>query len=64
MVFGLGAVGLMAVMAAAQVPAYLEMWRRGVLDLLHSDTRPLADINESLDALAEGRVVRRIFTLR
>jgi alcohol dehydrogenase len=51
---------------ARDIPAYLEMWRRGVLpvELLHSDTRPLADINESLDALAEGRVVRRIFTLR
>ena len=48
------------------IPAYLDLWRRGVLpvELLHSDTRPLADINESLDALAEGRVVRRIFTLR
>ncbi len=48
------------------IPAYLDMWRRGVLpvELLHSDTRPLTDINESLDALAEGRVVRRIFTLR
>lgn len=47
------------------IPVYLDLWRRGLLpvELLHTDTRPLADINESLDALAEGRVVRRIFTL-
>ncbi|WP_199278109.1 alcohol dehydrogenase catalytic domain-containing protein [Arthrobacter sp. CAN_A2] len=46
--------------------AYLELWRQGRLpvELLHTDTRPLEDLNESLDALAEGRVVRRIFTLR
>lgn len=47
------------------IPVYLDLWRRGLLpvELLHTDTRPLADLNESLDALAEGRVVRRIFTL-
>ncbi|WP_434995113.1 alcohol dehydrogenase catalytic domain-containing protein [Arthrobacter sp. Ld5] len=47
------------------IPAYLDLWRQGRLpvELLHSDTRPLEDLNESLDALAEGRVVRRIFTL-
>lgn len=47
------------------IPAYLELWRQGRLpvELLHTDTRPLEDLNESLDALAEGRVVRRIFTL-
>ncbi|RJT83512.1 alcohol dehydrogenase [Arthrobacter cheniae] len=47
------------------IPAYLDLWRQGLLpvELLHTDTRPLADLNESLDALAEGRVVRRIFTL-
>jgi Zn-dependent alcohol dehydrogenase len=46
------------------IPAYLDLWRRGKLpvELLHTDTRPLADLNESLDALAEGRVVRRIFS--
>lgn len=48
------------------IPAYLELWRQGVLpvELLHTDTRPLENLNESLDALAEGRVVRRIFTVR
>ncbi|KFF59254.1 alcohol dehydrogenase [Cryobacterium sp. MLB-32] len=47
------------------IPAYLDMWRSGALpvELLHTDTRPLSDLNESLDALAEGRVVRRLFTL-
>jgi len=47
------------------IPTYLDMWRAGTLpvELLHTDTRPLSDLNESLDALAEGRVVRRLFTL-
>ncbi|THJ68782.1 alcohol dehydrogenase [Arthrobacter echini] len=47
------------------IPLYLDLWRRGRLpvELLHTDTRSLDDLNESLDALAEGRVVRRIFTL-
>lgn len=47
------------------IPVYLDLWRSGSLpvELLHTDTRPLSDLNESLDALAEGRVVRRIFTM-
>ena len=47
------------------IPAYLDLWRQGTLpvELLHTDTRPLVDLNESLDALADGLVVRRIFTL-
>lgn len=50
---------------ARDIPAYLQMWRDGRLpvELLHTDTRPLAEINEGLDALADGRVVRRLFTL-
>jgi len=45
------------------IPRYLALWRAGLLpvELLHTDTRPLADINEGLDALADGRVVRRLF---
>ncbi|MFF1882447.1 alcohol dehydrogenase catalytic domain-containing protein [Pseudarthrobacter sp. NPDC058196] len=45
------------------IPAYLGYWREGRLpvELLHTDTRPLAEINEGLDALASGRVVRRLF---
>lgn len=31
------------------------------MDLLHSGTRPLTEINEGLDDLAAGRVVRRLF---
>lgn len=47
------------------IPLYLQMWRDGKLpvELLHTDTRPLAEINEALDALAEGRVVRRLFVM-
>lgn len=50
---------------ARDIPLYLRMWRDGKLpvELLHTDTRPLADINEGLDALAEGRVVRRLFSM-
>lgn len=45
------------------IPQYLGYWREGRLpvELLHTDTRPLSDINEGLDALASGRVVRRLF---
>lgn len=48
---------------ARDIPLYLEHWRKGLLpvELLHTDTRPLAEINEGLDALAAGRVVRRLF---
>lgn len=42
---------------------YLGFWREGQLpvELLHTDTRPLDEINEGLDALAAGQVVRRLF---
>lgn len=45
------------------VPRYLALWREGRLpiELLHTDTKPLSEINESLDALAAGTVVRRLF---
>ena len=48
---------------AEDIPRYLEYWRAGKLpvELLHTDTRPLAEINEGLDDLAAGRVVRRLF---
>ncbi len=51
---------------ARDLPLYLQMWRDGRLpvELLHTDTRPLTEINEGLDALAEGRVVRRLFSLK
>ena len=49
---------------ARDIPAYIKLWREGRLpiELLHTDTRPVAEINESLDALSDGRVVRRLFT--
>ena len=49
---------------ARDIPAYIQLWRDGRLpiELLHTDTRPLVEINEGLDALADGRVVRRLFT--
>lgn len=45
------------------IPKYLGFWREGRLpvELLHTDTRPLSEINEGLDALASGQVVRRLF---
>ncbi|WP_394940245.1 alcohol dehydrogenase catalytic domain-containing protein [Psychromicrobium sp. YIM B11713] len=45
------------------VPRYLGFWREGRLpiELLHTDTKALSEINESLDALASGAVVRRLF---
>lgn len=48
---------------ARDIARYVGLWRAGRLpmELLHTDTVPLAEINESLDALAEGRVIRRLF---
>lgn len=48
---------------AQDIPLYLQYWREGKLpvELLHTDTRPLTEINEGLDDLAAGRVVRRLF---
>lgn len=45
------------------IARYIEMWRAGRLpmELLHTDTAAFEDINDGLDALAEGRVVRRLF---
>lgn len=45
------------------IPRYLQLWREGRLpvELLHTDTKPLSEINESLDALADGAVLRRLF---
>ncbi|MET1019726.1 MAG: alcohol dehydrogenase catalytic domain-containing protein [Microterricola sp.] len=50
---------------ARDIPAYIELWRAGLLpmELLHSDTVSLDEVNEALDALEEGRVVRRIIAL-
>ncbi|HEU4806641.1 MAG TPA: alcohol dehydrogenase catalytic domain-containing protein [Homoserinimonas sp.] len=49
---------------ARDIPAYIDLWRRGMLpmELLHTDTKPIQEINEALDALASGDVIRRLFT--
>lgn len=46
------------------IPAYIQLWRSGRLpiELLHTDTKPLVEINQGLDALADGLVVRRLFS--
>lgn len=45
------------------IPRYLGFWREGKLpvELLHTDTKPLEEINEGLDALTAGTVIRRLF---
>jgi Zn-dependent alcohol dehydrogenase len=45
------------------IQLYISYWRQGLLpvELLHTDTTSLDDINSGLDALAAGRVVRRLF---
>jgi Zn-dependent alcohol dehydrogenase len=45
------------------IPLYLDYGRQGMLpvELLHTDTKPLAEINEGLDVFVAGDVVRRLF---
>ena len=47
---------------AEDIAFFVRAWREGRLPvhLLHTDTRPLERINEALDALAAGRVIRRL----
>jgi alcohol dehydrogenase len=44
------------------IPRYLAMWRAGRLPIeaLHSATRPLSEINEAFEDLAQGHAVRQI----
>ncbi|SEG91550.1 alcohol dehydrogenase [Thermomonospora echinospora] len=44
------------------IPRYLALWRAGKLpvELLLTGTRPLAEINEALEDLASGQVVRQV----
>jgi alcohol dehydrogenase len=44
------------------VPLFVDLWRSGRLPVerLHSGTLPLDDVNEAMDALAAGEVVRQI----
>jgi alcohol dehydrogenase len=46
------------------IPIYVDLWRQGRLPIekLVSRTVPLANINEAMDALAEGRVLRQLVT--
>ena len=47
---------------ARDIPRYIALWRAGRLPVerLLSGVRPLAEINEALDALASGQAVRQI----
>lgn len=44
------------------IPVYIDLWRQGKLPIeeLISDRIKLADINESLDKLADGKAVRQV----
>jgi alcohol dehydrogenase len=46
------------------IPVYVDLWRQGRLPVekLVSRTVALRDINEAMDALAEGRVLRQLLT--
>ncbi|HEX7292655.1 MAG TPA: zinc-binding dehydrogenase [Conexibacter sp.] len=48
--------------AQRDIPRFVALWRSGRLpvDRLLSSTRPLSEINEALDELAEGRSVRQV----
>ena len=48
------------------VPLFVSLWRAGRLPVerLHSGTLPLEEVNEAMDALAEGAVVRQILVPR
>lgn len=47
---------------ARDLPRYIAMWRAGRLpvEVLLTSVRPLADINDLLDELADGRAIRQI----
>jgi alcohol dehydrogenase len=49
---------------ARDIPIYVDLWRQGRLPVerLVSREVPLAQINEAMDALAEGRVLRQLIT--
>jgi alcohol dehydrogenase len=44
------------------IPRYLALWRakRLPVEALHSDTRPLEEINHAFEALANGSAIRQI----
>ncbi|MFE6667996.1 zinc-binding dehydrogenase [Streptomyces sp. NPDC057697] len=44
------------------IPRFLELWRAGLMpvELMHTGTLPLADINTALEELASGRAIRQV----
>ncbi|WP_026413655.1 zinc-binding dehydrogenase [Actinomadura oligospora] len=44
------------------IPRFIDLWRAGRMpvDLLHSGTLPLADLNHALESLAAGHAVRQL----
>lgn len=48
------------------IPRFIGLWRAGLLpvDALHTTTVDIADINQALDDLADGRAVRQVLDVR
>ncbi|MFF8612803.1 zinc-binding dehydrogenase [Streptomyces sp. NPDC015350] len=44
------------------IPRFLDLWRAGLMpvELMHTGTLPLADINTALEELASGRAIRQV----
>ncbi|MDK0523024.1 zinc-binding dehydrogenase [Streptomyces sp. ML-6] len=44
------------------LPRFLDLWRAGLMpvELMHTGTLPLADINTALEELASGRAIRQV----
>lgn len=44
------------------VPRFLDLWRAGLMpvELMHTGTLPLADVNTALEELASGRAIRQV----
>ncbi|MBV7671961.1 alcohol dehydrogenase catalytic domain-containing protein [Streptomyces halstedii] len=44
------------------IPRFLDLWRAGLMpvELMHTGTLPLADVNTALEELASGRAIRQV----
>lgn len=44
------------------IPRFLELWRAGLMpvELMHTGTLPLSDINAAMEELASGRAIRQV----
>ncbi|MFE7617364.1 zinc-binding dehydrogenase [Streptomyces sp. NPDC057496] len=44
------------------IPRFLDLWRAGLMpvELMHTGTLPLADINTAMEELASGRAIRQV----